>query len=133
MLGPDCRSDWQRFQLASGAHGVRSVHLLANAPAAVEALLHFVHQQKVFLIGEMFKHKEERMHGALLVRRGCGPRGACLHAAAVAAAAAALLCCSSRGLGEHRSTDQLQLQGKLHHLSPLQQLARLACSRPVPA
>ena len=59
---PGCRSGWQQRSAL--------IHWPLNVPAAGEALLHFVHQQKVFLIGLMFKHAEERMHDALLVRRG---------------------------------------------------------------
>ena len=122
------------LQLALGAHRVSLGHLPVNAPAAEEGLLHVVHQQKVFLIGEMFQHKDERMHGALLVRRGLGPMLCML----------SMLAHHWRRCGGGRlpaltsahtnscSANQLQLAGGLRHSSSSLRAPWLACSRSWP-
>lgn len=72
-LRPILRGPPSSPKRACGCHAAASrlLHFLHYTPPAVlsvEALEHVVHQQKVFMAGLMYKHPQERQHGALQVR-----------------------------------------------------------------
>lgn len=71
-LRPILRGPPSSPKRACGCHAAASrlLHFLHYTPPAVlsvEALEHVVHQQKVFMAGLMYKHPQERQHGALQV------------------------------------------------------------------